>query len=117
MEETLRPQKGRLTTTPDIIALLIISVFMIAGFFGWEHYVEARTTRPPLMRLGLWTRARGKLAATYLIGGISWMGFTTMFYNATLFYQVSSRPGQQGESSLYTNYSLVNYPQTIAGTR
>lgn len=61
---------------------------MIAGFFCWEHYVETRTTRPPLMRLGLWTRARGKLAATYLIGGISWMGFTTMFYNATLFYQV-----------------------------
>jgi hypothetical protein len=39
------------------------------------------------MRLALWTRARGKLAATYMIGGITWMGFATIFYSATLFYQ------------------------------
>ncbi|BEJ15318.1 hypothetical protein CspHIS471_0410850 [Cutaneotrichosporon sp. HIS471] len=73
--------------TGYIIALLIISVFMIVAFFAWEHYVETHTTRPPLMSLGLWTRARGKLAATYLVGGICWMGFTSMFFNATLFYQ------------------------------
>jgi hypothetical protein len=75
----------------DVIALLVISVVSIALFFAWEWYVENKTTRPPLMRLALWTRARGKLAATYMIGGISWMGFTTIFYNATLFYQEVSR--------------------------
>lgn len=71
----------------DIIALIIISVLLIAAFFVWEHHVEKRTTRPPLMSLALWTRSKGKLAAVYLIGGISWMGFTTFFYNTTLFYQ------------------------------
>lgn len=60
---------------------------MIAGFFFWEHYVETRTTRPPLMRIALWTRAKGRLAATYLVGGITWMGFATIFYSATLFYE------------------------------
>jgi hypothetical protein len=48
------------------------------------------------MRLGLWTRARGKLAATYLVGGICWMGFTSMFFNATLFYQQVQMTGTIG---------------------
>ncbi|KLT38369.1 MFS general substrate transporter [Cutaneotrichosporon oleaginosum] len=82
--------------TGYIIALLVLSVLMIAAFFVWEHYVETRTTRPPLMRLGLWTRARGKLAATYLVGGICWMGFTSMFFNATLFYQQVQMTGTIG---------------------
>lgn len=73
--------------TPYIIALLILSVVFIAAFFFWEHYVETKTTRPPLMSLGLWTRSRGKLAATYVIGCITWIGFIPIFYNATLWYQ------------------------------
>lgn len=39
------------------------------------------------MRIALWTRAKGRLAATYLVGGITWMGFATIFYSATLFYE------------------------------
>ncbi|KAL1410774.1 hypothetical protein Q8F55_001716 [Vanrija albida] len=73
--------------TGYIIALLILSLFFIAAFFFWEHYVETKTTRPPLMSLGLWTRSRGKLAATYAIGCITWIGFIPIFYNATLWYQ------------------------------
>lgn len=69
---------------------------MIVGFFGWEHYVETRTTRPPLMSLGLWTRARGKLAATYIVGGVAWMGFPSLFYSATLFYQQVQQTGTIG---------------------
>lgn len=82
--------------TADIIALIIVSVLLIAAFFAWEHHVETRTTRPPLMSLGLWTRSKGKLAAMYLIGGISWMGFTTFFYNTTLFYQEVQHTGVIG---------------------
>lgn len=92
----------------DIIALLVISILMIASFFLWEHHVEKRTTRPPLMRLALWTRAKGKLAATYFIGGISWMGFSTMFYSATLFYQQVQMTGTIGAM-------LRFMPTTISG--
>ena len=60
---------------PDIIALLIFSVLTIAAFFFWEHHVIHRTSRPPLIRLKLFTRSKGRLAAVYFIGFTAWMGF------------------------------------------
>ncbi|ORX39802.1 major facilitator superfamily domain-containing protein [Kockovaella imperatae] len=73
--------------TPYIIALLVISIFMLVAFFFWEKYITSKSTRPPLMRLQLWTRANGRLAAVYMIGCVSWMGFTALSFHATLFYQ------------------------------
>ncbi len=52
---------------------------MIASFFFWEHHVINGTSRPPLIRLKLFTRAKGRLAAVYAIGFISWMGFNVNF--------------------------------------
>lgn len=94
--------------TPYIIAVIVVSVFLIACFFVWEHFVEHRTSRPPLMRLALWTRSKGKLAAVYFIGGISWMGFTTFFYNGTLFFQ-----NVQGASVITAMLRFL--PSTISG--
>jgi hypothetical protein len=88
----------------DIIFLLIVGFGCTASFFFWEHYIQTKTTRPPLMRLQLWTRAKGKLATVYMIGCVSWMGFVvrlplslgqrsirdlsqSFFFHATLFYQ------------------------------
>lgn len=62
--------------TADIIVLLVVGVILVGAFFLWEHHVINKTTRPPLMRLALWTRAKGRLAAVYMIGFVSWMGFT-----------------------------------------
>jgi hypothetical protein len=59
----------------DIIAMLILGVLFIVGFFLWERHVVYKTSRPPLMRLQLWTRANGRLASVYFIGFVSWMGF------------------------------------------
>lgn len=85
---------------PDIIALLLISIIMIAAFFYWEHRVATRTSKPPLMRLQLWTRARGKLAAVYAIAFFAWCGFTvgsrltsafadsqSLLFHSTLYFQ------------------------------
>lgn len=63
-------------TVVDIIAMLILGIALIAAFFVWERHVINNTTRPPLMRLKLWTRAKGRLAAVYAIGFTSWMGFS-----------------------------------------
>ncbi|WVQ98641.1 hypothetical protein IAU59_005772 [Kwoniella sp. CBS 9459] len=73
--------------TSYIILLLILGPGMIIAFFFWEKYIIDKTTRPPLMRLQLWTRARGRLAAVYLVGFLSWLGFHSLFYHATLFFQ------------------------------
>lgn len=69
------PQSKFGTDWIDIIALLPVGVILVAAFFFWERHVINNTSRPPLMRLALWTRARGKLAAVYMIGFVSWMGF------------------------------------------
>ncbi|WVR05117.1 hypothetical protein IAU60_002129 [Kwoniella sp. DSM 27419] len=82
--------------TGYIIALLIVGVLLIVGFFVWERHVVNKTTRPPLMRLQLWTRANGRLSAVYFIGFVAWMGFVSLFYNATLFYQEVQKTGPIG---------------------
>lgn len=94
--------------TGYIIAVLVVAAFLIACFFCWEGFVEKRTSRPPLMRLALWTRSRGKLACTYIIGGISWMGFTTFFYNSSLYYQNVQETGVIGAM-------LRFLPSTVSG--
>ena len=75
------------TTDPiDIIMLLILGVLLVACFFFWENHVTTKTSRPPLMSPALWTRAHGRLAAVYMIGFVSWMGFVV-----SAIYSVSSR--------------------------
>lgn len=65
--------------TPDIIALLIVSILMIIAFFFWERHVINDTSRPPLIRLKLFTRAKGRLASVYFIGFMTWMGFVVRY--------------------------------------
>lgn len=65
----------------DVLALLIIGFFLVVAFFFWERYIINNTTRPPLMRLQLWTRAKGRLASVYFIGFVAWMGFTVCVCN------------------------------------
>ncbi|CAE6463217.1 unnamed protein product [Rhizoctonia solani] len=73
--------------TPYIPVVLVISVVLLGCFVYWEHYLETRTTRPPLMRLGLWTRAKGKFAAIQLVVFFDWACFTTWQFFVTLYYQ------------------------------
>lgn len=68
----------------DIIFLLIVGFGCTASFFFWEHYIQTKTTRPPLMRLQLWTRAKGRLATVYMIGFVSWMGFVVCLHATPL---------------------------------
>ncbi|KZO95313.1 MFS general substrate transporter [Calocera viscosa TUFC12733] len=74
-------------STPYIIALLIISILSLLAFVGWEHYVETRLSLPPLMRLDLWTRAKGQFAAIQVIAFLVDGAFSTWSYWATLYYQ------------------------------
>ncbi|KAK6902850.1 efflux protein [Kwoniella mangroviensis CBS 10435] len=82
--------------TGYIIALLIIGFLLVVSFFLWERYIINETSRPPLMRLKLWTRAKGRLASVYFIGFVAWMGFVSLFYHATLYYQQVQETGPIG---------------------
>lgn len=49
----------------EIIAMLVVSVFLLAIFICWEWYIENRLNRPPLLKLALFTRGKGKLSVVY----------------------------------------------------
>ena len=81
-----------LTSSPDIIALLIVGVLLLVLFVFWEHYLEKvhSSTRdecrrrwwtpPPLMPVSIWTRANGKLAVMLIIAFLEWCSFNSFTY-------------------------------------
>jgi hypothetical protein len=77
----------------DIIALLIVGVILVAAFIAWQHHLgrAAASGRsklpPPLMRLSLWTRANGKLAAMFVVAFLTWCCFVSWQFWAQLYYQ------------------------------
>lgn len=84
--------------TPYIIALLIVGVIMVALFLAWEWKLErivdedpsrasSMWTPPPLMRLSLWTRARGRMAVILVIAFLNWSAFIGWSFWVQLYYQ------------------------------
>lgn len=83
--------------TPYIIALLIVGVIFVGLFLFWQHYLEKRFDDhnsaysffmpPPLMRISLWSRANGRLAAIMVIAFTTWCGFLSWVYWTLLYYQ------------------------------
>jgi hypothetical protein len=79
----------------DIIALLIVGVFLVAVFVSWEIYLDKHSTYRPLVRLGIFTRARGKFAAIQGViffqfcAFMSWMLYVQLYYQT---YKVRRSP-------------------------
>ncbi|KAG8738844.1 hypothetical protein FRC11_001101 [Ceratobasidium sp. 423] len=94
--------------TPYIPVLLVVSVLLFGCFVAWEHYLETRSTRPPLMRLGLWTRAKGRFAAVQLIVFFDWACFTTW-----VFFVTRSALEYRGISPIGTTVRVL--PMTVSG--
>lgn len=38
---------------PFVLAILVLSVLLITGFCFWEHYLESKSTRDPLMPISV----------------------------------------------------------------
>lgn len=74
-------------STSYIIALLVIGVILLALFVAWQHYLEkihaeraewaaqAWWTPPPLMKLSIWTRMKGRMAVMLWIAFLEWCSF------------------------------------------
>ncbi|KAL0065019.1 hypothetical protein AAF712_008012 [Marasmius tenuissimus] len=86
--------------TSYIIALLVVGVVLIVVFVFWQWFLEqiqdARRslprsawipTPPPLMRVSLWSRAKGKVAVAMAIQFLLSCGFLGWQYWTVLFYQ------------------------------
>ncbi|KAF5360303.1 hypothetical protein D9758_009104 [Tetrapyrgos nigripes] len=98
--------------TPYIIALLIVGVLLVLAFLFWQYHLERLQDRlpstsslssrlsaaleknmtwlpspPPLMRLSLWTRAKGQVAAVMWIAFLNWCAFQGWSYWVMLYYQ------------------------------
>ncbi|KAG1735284.1 major facilitator superfamily domain-containing protein [Suillus paluster] len=83
--------------TPYIIVLLIVGIIMVSLFLLWERYLEqvqddpSRTlpawTPPPLMRLSVWTRAKGRMAVILVIAFLNWGAFASWLFWVQLYYQ------------------------------
>ncbi|KAG1868625.1 hypothetical protein F4604DRAFT_901651 [Suillus subluteus] len=96
---------------PYIIALLIVGVIMLALFLVWEWKLEriidedlskvaSMWTPPPLMRLLLWTQAKGRMAVILVIALLNFIGWS---FWVQLFYQnyLLLTPGQNHDSHVY----------------
>ncbi|WVQ70175.1 uncharacterized protein L199_008400 [Kwoniella botswanensis] len=82
--------------TPYIIAILLLGILSVTTFFFWEHHIANKTSRPPLMRPALWTRAHGRLSALYFTSLLGNLGYIDALYNATLYFQQVQNTGSTG---------------------
>ncbi|TXT04304.1 hypothetical protein VHUM_04191 [Vanrija humicola] len=81
---------------PYVPALFSVSIILIGAFFVWQWYLINKTTFPPLLRLALFTRARGRLGAYYFVGFVAWTGFASISYHVNLYYQQVKLTGPLG---------------------
>lgn len=110
---TIAPDGWR---TGYIIALLIIGVILLAAYIWWEHFLERKLdahspawwTPPPVMRVSLWGRARGKLAVTLVLALLEYSAFMSFGFWIQLYYQ-----NYQGLNPVLTMVRLL--PMFVTG--
>ncbi|KDQ58837.1 hypothetical protein JAAARDRAFT_127904 [Jaapia argillacea MUCL 33604] len=83
--------------TPYIIVLLILGVLLVVAFLFWQRYLESvlddpnakysKWTPPPLMKLSLWKRAKGKMAVMLWVAFLNWSCFLAWNFWVQLYYQ------------------------------
>ncbi|KAK2464582.1 hypothetical protein APHAL10511_003371 [Amanita phalloides] len=92
----------------DIIASLVLGIALVVAFLFWEDHLAKRTTLPPLMRLDIWTRARGKFAAIQLVAFLEWCAFMSWMLWVQLYFQ-----SYKHYSPLATTVRLI--PTSVTG--
>ncbi|KAJ7620277.1 MFS general substrate transporter [Roridomyces roridus] len=76
--------------TGYIIALLIVGVLFITLFIAWQYHLESSPDNrhpPPLMKLSMWTRAKGKFAVVQVIAFLQWSSFISWNFWGQLYYE------------------------------
>lgn len=72
----------------DIVAGLVVGISLVLAFVVWEDHLGRRTTFPPLMRLDIWTRGRGKFAAIQMVQFLEMSSFMSWMLWVQLYFQI-----------------------------
>ena len=134
----------------DIIALLVLSIILLSAFLLWEHhlgqqvsnnpspketspqsrkFIDDLLTAPPLLKLELLARAKGRMAAMQALAFFVWAGFSGWIFYATVslgptarlntFHSLTSSCSSSRfnptHSNLWTNFALHLSYQTYKG--
>jgi hypothetical protein len=95
-------------SSPITISLLIIGIFLVGSFIGWEYYLIHYSSFPPLIPLDIWLRDHGRFAAMQAVGFMEWACYTALRMYIMLYYQ-----NYLGLGPLYTIYRFL--PNPVAG--
>lgn len=93
-------------STPWIPVLIVISVIIIGLFAAWQHYLETKTTRPPLVKVSIFRNLR--FSAVMVIMGLFFASFNNYLIYATYYLQ-----DYQGHSPLQTMLRFI--PTGVTG--
>lgn len=82
-------------TTLDIIVLLVLGVAFVVAFFLWQSYLErvqnnpnisySLLSPPPLMKVSLWKRSKGRFAIIMFITFLTWCSFLSWAFWVQVF--------------------------------
>lgn len=86
--------------TPWVSVLLVVSLIIVAAFAFWQHHLEKRTTRQPLLKLSLFRNLRFSIGLVIFF--IFFAAFNNFMVFATYYYQQF-----QGLSPLQTSLRFI----------
>lgn len=86
--------------TPWVSVLLVVSLLIVAAFAFWQHHLEKRTTRRPLLKLSLFKNPRFSIGLVIFF--IFFAAFNNFMVFATYYYQQF-----QGLSPLDTSLRFI----------
>ncbi|KAH7171024.1 major facilitator superfamily domain-containing protein [Dactylonectria macrodidyma] len=93
-------------TTPWVLVLIVVSFVIIIAFGFWQHYLETKTTRPPLVKVSVFRNWR--FTAVMVIMGLFFGSFNNFLIYATYYFQ-----DYQGLSPLQTMLRFI--PTGVGG--
>lgn len=86
----------------DIGAVLGLSFVLIGGFLYWQHLIEKHSSRPPIAKLSLFTRQKGKLTAILAVAFLTVTGVSVR----RRFLQALLRADNHRVTSLLSLYGI-----------
>ena len=94
-------------STPWVGTLIAVAILLIVGFAGWQHYLETRTDRRPLMKVSIFKNVR------FTAANITMLLFFTSFNNY-LIYATYWFQDYQGLSIIQTTLRFI--PTGVTGS-
>ncbi|KAL1799635.1 hypothetical protein ACET3X_003672 [Alternaria dauci] len=92
--------------TPWVPVLIVVSLVIIVAFGFWQHYLETKTTRRPLMKMSIFKN--GKFTAANVLMALFFSSFNNYLIFATYWFQ-----DYQGHSVIQTTLRFL--PNGITG--